>query len=370
MEVYMRHKVFISYSHQDANWLKRLRIHLKPLERENNINVWDDTRIIPGSNWKDEIRKAIESTKVAVLLVSADFLASEFIATDELPPLLKAAEEDGAVILPFILSPSRFLNNESLAQFQAVNDPSKPLIGLSKVNQEKLLLDLTEDIEVSLGQSSAKPHNVRDRATIASQSLSQTMAMVFVDIMRLLYVASGNVIRHANIESYSEFISILDCHLQDLYARMAGFSLELDAELRERIFQLRSNLSWMLDQLRLGPDMGSKSIEYFANVQKISNRLDGFCLTTIGEQYNHVVENVQGKIERALMQKHFALNSMSLDDLWCLRLEVQDQLLEEGRKSGQAMIFTIADDMDQVFATEYFVLDHILLSRSDRQQPI
>jgi hypothetical protein len=366
----MRDKVFISYSHQDTKWLKRLRVHLRPLERGNNIDVWDDTKIKPGSKWKDEIRKALGSTKVAVLLISADFLASDFIATDELPPLLKAAEEDGAMILPFILSPSRFLKNESLSQFQTVNNPSKPLIGLPKAKQEALLLELTEAIEISLGQSNAKLHNVRDRATIASQSLSQTMAMIFVDIMRLLYVASSNIIRQANVERYSEFISVLDRHLQDLDARMAGFSLELDAELREQIFQLRSNLSWMSDQLRLGPDLGSKSIEYFANVQKIGNRLDGFCLTTIGEQYGRVVENVQGKIEQALTQKHFALSSMSLDDLCLLRFKIQDQLLEESRKSGEAMIFSIADDMDQGFATKYFVLDHILLSRSGRQQPM
>ncbi len=132
----MRDKVFISYSHQDTKWLKRLRVHLRPLERENNIDVWDDTKIIPGSKWKNEIRKAIGSAKVVVLLISADFLASDFTATDELPPLLKAAEEDGAVILPFILSPSRFLKSESLSQFQTANNLSKPLIGLSKAKQE------------------------------------------------------------------------------------------------------------------------------------------------------------------------------------------------------------------------------------------
>lgn len=148
-----RTKVFISYSHQDAEWLRRLRVHLKPLERDHRIDIWDDTRIRPGSKWREEIRQALTATKVAVLLVSADFLASDFIATDELPPLLSAAEDEGAVILPVILSPSRFLKTPSLAQFQAVNNPSRPLIGMTKDEQEAVLVNVSEAIEASLTYS-------------------------------------------------------------------------------------------------------------------------------------------------------------------------------------------------------------------------
>ena len=66
----------------------------------------------------------------AVLLVSADFLASDFIADNELPPLLVAAENEGVIILPVIVSPCLFTNVPALARFQAVNLPSKPLSAL------------------------------------------------------------------------------------------------------------------------------------------------------------------------------------------------------------------------------------------------
>ncbi len=66
----MRNKVFISYSHQDERWLKRLRVHLRPLERNHTIEVWDDTRMSPGTNWRDAIAGAISSAKVGILLIS------------------------------------------------------------------------------------------------------------------------------------------------------------------------------------------------------------------------------------------------------------------------------------------------------------
>jgi hypothetical protein len=146
-----RTKVFVSYSHQDGEWLKRLRVHLKPLERRYGLDVWADTNIKPGSQWRDEIKRGLETARVAVLLVSADFIASDFISSNELPPLLRAAEEEGTLILPVILSPSMFSRMDELARFQTVNDPSMPLVDLDRGDQEAVLVKLTEEIESAFG---------------------------------------------------------------------------------------------------------------------------------------------------------------------------------------------------------------------------
>jgi TIR domain len=73
-----RTKVFISYSHKDQEWLYRLQTHLKPLVREG-LDCWDDTHIRPGDDWKQEIQNALDTAQIAVLLISANFFASDFI---------------------------------------------------------------------------------------------------------------------------------------------------------------------------------------------------------------------------------------------------------------------------------------------------
>src|SRR3954468_19310103 len=115
-----RTKVFISYSHKDQEWLERLKRHLKPLVREG-LECWDDTHIRPGDDWQREIRTALDTAQIAVLLISANFFASDFIDENELPSLLAAARAKGVRILPVIISASRFARHPDLRRFQAVN---------------------------------------------------------------------------------------------------------------------------------------------------------------------------------------------------------------------------------------------------------
>lgn len=169
-----RNTVFISYSHRDREWLERLQVHLKPLERAGLVQRWDDTMIRPGQTWRQEINQALRSARVAVLLISADFLASDFIADNELPPLLQRHENDGAIILPLILSPSRFGKTPSLVCFQAVNPPTQPLIALPKAEQEAILVGLTEAIEAALGAGTDSTTPATDRPAESETTVGAT----------------------------------------------------------------------------------------------------------------------------------------------------------------------------------------------------
>ncbi|HKF38805.1 MAG TPA: toll/interleukin-1 receptor domain-containing protein, partial [Ktedonobacteraceae bacterium] len=68
-----RTQVFISYSHKDARYLEQLVEQLAYYERNHLIESWSDKKITPGAQWREEIKQAIEYTKVAVLLISPSF---------------------------------------------------------------------------------------------------------------------------------------------------------------------------------------------------------------------------------------------------------------------------------------------------------
>lgn len=123
-----RDKVFISYSHKDKKFLDELLAHLKPLERAGRVSAWSDQQIKPGSEWAEQIQVALDSAKVAVLLVTKDFLASDFIDQNELGPLLVAARESG-VAIRWVLVRDCNWKKTPLNDYQAAYPPDKPLAG-------------------------------------------------------------------------------------------------------------------------------------------------------------------------------------------------------------------------------------------------
>jgi hypothetical protein len=139
-------RVFISYSHQDQHWLQRLQVHLKPLARDGIIDPWSDKRIEGGALWKREIGAALSSATAAVLLISADFLASDFIVDHELPELLRRSEREGVLILPVLIGPCRF-GASGLSEFQCVNDPSQPVASMAPADQELIWARVADRIE-------------------------------------------------------------------------------------------------------------------------------------------------------------------------------------------------------------------------------
>ena len=132
--------VFISYSHKDAKWLEKLKQFLRPLEEKELIRVWDDTEIRTGSNWLGDISKALESARVAVFLVTQNFLDSPFIREKELPVLIDAAKNRGCLIFWIAVSSSTF-EDSPLAKFQGAIPPSAPLDLMSDAEQSKVLTD-------------------------------------------------------------------------------------------------------------------------------------------------------------------------------------------------------------------------------------
>jgi TIR domain len=141
--------VFISYSHKDAEWLAKLKQFLGPLEEQNLIRVWDDTEIQPGAEWLAEIRNALGSARVAVFLVTQDFLNSPFVKNQELPALMEAATNKGCLIFWIAVKASTFADSP-LAKFQGAISPNKPLASMSDGEQAELLLEVYQKMKAAV----------------------------------------------------------------------------------------------------------------------------------------------------------------------------------------------------------------------------
>jgi adenylate cyclase len=144
-----RADVFVSYSHKDRAWLDLLHKHLRPYLRPGTVAVWDDTRIRPGALWREEIERALAAARVAVLLVSPDFLDSEFIARSELPPLLAAAQRGGLTVLWVPLSASSF-DETPIAAYQATIDPARPLDAMDDAERNRVLVGICKTIKAAI----------------------------------------------------------------------------------------------------------------------------------------------------------------------------------------------------------------------------
>jgi predicted acylesterase/phospholipase RssA len=130
-----RNQVFISYCHDDREWLEELQVHLSAFQRFTGLKVWDDTNIKPGDEWDLEIRKALIATKVAVFLVTPEFLASEFIQEREMKYFLDISKAEKVPILWVAVKPSAY-RNTPLNAIQCANDPEQPLSTLEDTDNE------------------------------------------------------------------------------------------------------------------------------------------------------------------------------------------------------------------------------------------
>jgi formylglycine-generating enzyme required for sulfatase activity len=143
--------VFISYSHADRDWVERLKRMMAPLLRGSGqeLRLWEDSQIEAGNKWREAIETALAQAKVALLLVSDHFLASEFVMGEEVPRLLAAAEAEGVRVLWVSLS-ACLVEETEIHQYQAVLPPSRPLDQMAEAEVKEALKTIGLEIRKAL----------------------------------------------------------------------------------------------------------------------------------------------------------------------------------------------------------------------------
>ena len=146
-----RDYIFVSYSHKDKDWLERLRVFFKPFPWGQSYKaggrLWADPYIQVGDRWRREIADGLRRARIAVLLVSPDFLASDFIASDELPPVLAAGRAGELIIVCVPVRTSNVdLARPELLEYQWPRPHDKALSLLKAAKREEALAQVVRKV--------------------------------------------------------------------------------------------------------------------------------------------------------------------------------------------------------------------------------
>jgi hypothetical protein len=95
--------VFVSYSHADEELRRQLDVHLAGLRRQGVVNIWHDRKILAGQEFSNEIDEALSAARIILLLVTADFINSDYCFSIEMAEALRRHERHDAVVIPVIL---------------------------------------------------------------------------------------------------------------------------------------------------------------------------------------------------------------------------------------------------------------------------
>jgi hypothetical protein len=137
-------RAFISYSHQDSAALDRLHVHLANLQREGRIETWYDREILAGDVLDDEINQELEVADLFLLMVSPDFIASNYCVENEMRFALQRHDAGEVRVVPIIVEPCDWAAMPQLRQLKAIPKDGVPISEWANANTA--YLDVVQEI--------------------------------------------------------------------------------------------------------------------------------------------------------------------------------------------------------------------------------
>jgi hypothetical protein len=258
-------RIFISYSHRDETFLEELKTHLKAVVRGADLELWDDRRLRAADDWHAEIQAALDAADLVLLLVSPDFLASDYIRRHEVLPALLAQRQAGRPVTCLFLRHSLVHRDEAAwviqadkpgsglrvrpTDYQGLNSPGEPIADFHGSERDReyteaveKLLELAEKLRRDRHGRHAPPH---DRWTLnatlarhgddlivtyhdAAGTCLGDRDLPWAEAQRLLdaWHAAGESLRQDPAWTDGLGTALLgdDAHARDLLARLTGGS--------------------------------------------------------------------------------------------------------------------------------------------------
>lgn len=161
--------VFCRYASSDQQYLYELKNHLAVLQREKLIEIKADIDITPGQEWEREIARDLEEADIILLLISADFIASDYCFDKEMQRAIVRHEQGTARVIPVIIRSADW-RNMPFHNLQALSKDARPVV--SWQNRDETWTDVVRGIREVIGellvQSPKTGRGERENSTLLS----------------------------------------------------------------------------------------------------------------------------------------------------------------------------------------------------------
>jgi hypothetical protein len=160
--------VFCSYAHKDESFRNRLEISLRILQRQHLIELWTDRLIVAGQSFHDVLNREINRADIILLLVSFDFIASDYCWDIEMRRALERHEAGDAVVIPILLRPCPW-EDSPFGSLAALPREGRPINTFD--DPDEAYLEIVTEIKRAITSRSAKPAQGAGR-TLNAPSMS------------------------------------------------------------------------------------------------------------------------------------------------------------------------------------------------------
>lgn len=337
-------RLFISYSRDDAGFLTHLLGHLSELIQERLVEVWHDRLIEPGEEWAAELHRELDRADLFVMLASPSFNSSAYIQDVELARAIELHEQGQLLVIPIVVRPiAEPLEELAYGHLQAL-PVARRLRAISEWEDPDLAWRLIlGSIRAVVGHRQSPT-----AANLAAWELSTSLAMLFVDTMRLAVVIYGSRTRVVNQHRLDEFFAIADNQSGVVELHLAGHYL--GSSERSAAAGIQSNLAKVLLALRYRP-RAHPGQSILDNLSTVAHRLDRLLQLVGPKEY----AQVKHEVAPGLVKLHLGPLS-SIDSVAASRFSAQQTFLD-----ASSPLRSVAQDFDQVLAVPYFLIDAVLL---------
>lgn len=190
-------KVFLSYAHADEKLMNELKKHLAALRRQSIISTWHDRDITAGSEWAGEISQELENADVILLLISADFLSSDYCWDVEMKRAMERHNEGTAVVIPIFLRPCDW-KGAIFGKLQGLPTDAQPVISSAWSSQDEAFTIVAAGIRkaiVNWKKTESQPQDLSNQPTAVGYKVPKSLNTDFN-----AYAASRDILTSIDAE--------------------------------------------------------------------------------------------------------------------------------------------------------------------------